>query len=96
MAKIVLGMADAIKMPEYNRRGPTRSSSAPIRMRAGTVRARLHNVNVVSCAFDRCRSSAIAFENGAKLNHTTKLMKNAPVVRCRMRADPLSETSERS
>jgi hypothetical protein len=88
MANIVFGTTENTSSAEKSRRGPNRSSSAPTTIRAGTVSARLHNVSVTICAFVRPSSARMATANGAMSNHTTKLRKNAIVVRWSTRLGP--------
>jgi len=63
----------------------------PTMMRAGIVSATF-NINSVltSCVLSPNVSRQTAI-NGAWLNHTIKLMKNATQVRCRVRVLPLKE-----
>src|SRR6478735_7100042 len=53
--------------------------------RAGTVRARLHRPRVTICALLSPNCLPMVEANGAKLNHTTKVRKNANQVRCSVR-----------
>ena len=59
----------------------------PTTSRAGTVRARLQSPSVTSWPLLRWNCLPIVVANGAKLNHTTKVRKNANQVRWSTRVD---------
>ena len=58
-------------------RGPKRSVNMPIMTRAGMVSATLRINKVLTWSLLRLRVSPIADKNGAWLNHTKKVRKNA-------------------
>ena len=74
-------------------RGPYLSTSMPMMIRAGMVSATFMIRSALTSCWLSPKVTWIAAINGAWLNQTIKLMKNANQVRCNVRMFPLNENS---